>query len=393
MILCFVLFVSIFVWVKIWEEAQLSSEVQSVAYLIRHEAWQSWFVLTGGILSTGLLGTLLMLGTGQAYRGRMKREELEIVLNGTPFMLTRCGRDLRYRFVSASCAEMLGSPANELVGKPIVEVVGHEAFKTMLPRIEQVLQGSRVEYESEFAYRGTGLRTLHIVYTPDRNEDGEVIGWIASIRDITVERTLLMEVKHRSNNLLAVVQSLAHRSLASGQSLDDAKEAFESRLHALARTNRQLTKSNWRGVGLREMVHVEMEPFGGRTNIDAADILIAPKQAEHLSLVLHELTTNAAKYGALSNANGTVRLSWTISGQVENTRVHLKWQESGGPPVVMPTRQGFGTALVRAAFPDVEIDYAAKGLRCEFNVLLRHDEPGQTFTSNPPFLSVQGLEP
>jgi two-component sensor histidine kinase len=101
------------------------------------------------------------------------------------------------------------------------------------------------------------------------------------------------------------------------------------------------------------MVHVEMEPFGRRTNIDAADILIAPKQAEHLSLVLHELTTNAAKYGALSNANGTVRLSWTISGQVENTRVHLKWQESGGPPVVMPTRQGFGTALVRAAFPDV----------------------------------------
>jgi PAS domain-containing protein len=145
MILCFALFVSLSIQAKIWEE-QLSNEAPFAASRARHEAWQNWLVLTAGVLSTGLLGALLMLGTGQVYRVRVKQEELETVLGGTPFMLTRCGRDLRYRFVSALCAEMLGRPAKDVVGKPIAEIVGNEAFKA--PHIEQVLEGNRVEYET-----------------------------------------------------------------------------------------------------------------------------------------------------------------------------------------------------------------------------------------------------
>jgi hypothetical protein len=101
MILCFGLFVSLSFQARIWEE-QLANEAPSAAFLARHKAWQNWFVLTAGVLSTGLLGALLMLGTGQAYRVRAKQEELETVLGGTSFMLTRCGRDLRYRFISES---------------------------------------------------------------------------------------------------------------------------------------------------------------------------------------------------------------------------------------------------------------------------------------------------
>jgi PAS domain S-box-containing protein len=390
MILCFALFVSFSIQAKIWQEAQLSNELLSTTSLARHEAWQNWLILTAGVLSTGMLGALLMLGTGQANRVRVKQEELETVLGGTPFMLTRCGRDLRYRFISESYGQMLGLRPKDVLGKTIPEVVGDQAFKTMLPYIEKVLQGNRVEYERDVAYQSTPVRTVHTVYVPDENEDGEVIGWIASILDITNqkeaqkrERTLLMELQHRSNNLLAIVQSIAHRSLANGHSLDDAKKAFESRLQALAKANRQLTKSNWRGVGLREIVRLEMEPFGDRTSIAETDVVLAPKQAQYLSLALHELATNAAKYGALSNANGKVCISWTTTEQSNNGKLYFKWRESGGPPVVVPARQGFGTALIKATFPDAQIDYAVEGFSCEIHLLLGND----------PFLSIQDLAP
>jgi len=398
MILCFGLFVSLSFQARIWEE-QLANEVPSAAFLARHKAWQNWFVLTAGVLSTGLLGALLMLGTGQAYRVRAKQEELETVLGGTPFMLTRCGRDLRYRLISESYGQMLGLRPKDVVGKTIAEIVGNEAFKTMLPYIEKVLQGNRVEYERDIPYQNTAVRTVHTVYMPEKNDDGEVIGWIASMRDVTDrreaqkrERALLMEVQHRSNNLLAIVQSIAHRSFANGHSLNDVKKAFESRLQALANTNRQLTKSNWRGLGLREIVLLEMEPFGGRTSVNGADVLLTPKQAEYFSLALHELATNAAKYGALSNANGRVLISWTATEQGNNNKLDFKWQESEGPAVAAPIRQGFGTALIKSTFPDAQVDYAVEGLSCKIRLLVNED-PESENTPGPPYISTGDLGP
>src|SRR5438552_2386308 len=117
-----------------------------------------------------------------------KEAELEAVINRTPFMLTRCSRDLRYRFVSRAYAEGLGRPAEEINGKPIIEIVGKKAFRTILPHVEKVLQGRRVEYETEVSYRGARPRSMHCVYTPDRDGKGNVIGWFGSIIDITQRR-------------------------------------------------------------------------------------------------------------------------------------------------------------------------------------------------------------
>jgi PAS domain S-box-containing protein len=323
MILCFALFVAVFARVRGWE--QILEPAPSAGYLTQQHGWESYIVLAGGVFITGLLGALLMLSTGHTYRMRLKEEELEAVLHQTPFMLTRCSKDMRYRFVSESYAAMLGVRPEEMIGKSISEIVGEKAFRTMAPYIEKVLEGERVEYENEIGYRGIGVRSVHVVCTPDRNEHGELVGWIASILDVTAqkqaqqrERTLLLEVQHRSNNLLAVVQTIAHRSLASGQSMDVAKEAFESRLQALARTNRQVTKSNWQGVDLREIVRLEMEPFGGRSTIDGINVMLGPREAQNFSLVLHELATNAAKYGALSNGTGNVEISWAITTNGES---------------------------------------------------------------------------
>src|SRR6266850_2754198 len=108
---------------------------------------------------------------------RVKEAELEAIINRTPFMLSRCTRDLRFRFVSRAYAEMLGRPAEEISGKPLREIVGNKAFKVIFPYVEKVLEGHRIEYETEVSYQGARPRSMHCVYTPDRDRHGNVIGW------------------------------------------------------------------------------------------------------------------------------------------------------------------------------------------------------------------------
>jgi two-component sensor histidine kinase len=135
-----------------------------------------------------------------------------------------------------------------------------------------------------------------------------------------------------------------------------------------------LTKSNWGGANLSDLVRLELRPYAERTTVDGMDIILNPQHAQNFSLTLHELATNAAKYGALSNGSGKVGISWTITRQSNGKKLAFKWRERGGPPVIVPTRQGFGTALLKGTFPDARIDYAVEGLSCEIYIPLGHDE-------------------
>ncbi|MGB9052634.1 MAG: hypothetical protein WCC54_09985 [Pseudolabrys sp.] len=122
-------------------------------------------------------------------------------------------------------------------------------------------------------------------------------------------------------------------------------------------------------------MRLELEAFADRTLVEGTDIRVGPQLAQNFSLALHELATNAAKYGALSDRNGKVGIYWTMVSEGESNRLKLKWQERGGPQITQPTRQGFGTALLKAVFPDARFDYAMEGLNYEIDVLLRTDEP------------------
>ncbi len=185
-----------------------------------------------------------------------------------------------------------------------------------------------------------------------------------------IAKTLVREVQHRGNNLLAVVQSLAQRSLSGERSLTEARAAFEARLQALARANRQLTKANWSGASLHDIIRWELEPFAGRTRTSGDDLLLPPQQAQNFCLALHELATNAAKYGALSIQRGMIEVSWSIANDGETRLLKLKWRETGGPRVSPPGRRGFGTSLIQAAFADARLDFAPDGLLCEISLPL-----------------------
>ena len=142
-----------------------------------------------------------------------KEAELEAIINRTPFMLTRCSRDLRYRFVSRAYAEMLGRTPEEIAGKPIVEIMGEEGLKTLSPHIEKVLKGQHAEYEMEVSFQGVAAPCLHSVYTPDRDSKGNVIGWFASIVDVTERK--------RAEQRLAVNFAVT-KILAESPALSDA---------------------------------------------------------------------------------------------------------------------------------------------------------------------------
>lgn len=190
-----------------------------------------------------------------------------------------------------------------------------------------------------------------------------------------IEEILVREVQHRSNNLLAVIQSIAHKSLSGEYSLAIAKKAFEARLQALARSNRQLSNANWSGVDLKEIARIELEPYGERATIDGIDVIITAQYAQNFSLALHELATNAAKYGAFSNEHGRVTVSWTITAEDRSNRLSFVWQERGGPPVTEPERSGFGTSLLKTMFGSARLDYAPGGLICQIEVTLEGASP------------------
>jgi two-component sensor histidine kinase len=181
---------------------------------------------------------------------------------------------------------------------------------------------------------------------------------------------LVAELNHRVKNILAIVQSVAWQTLSANQSPADFKQAFDGRLRALSLAHDILTQGRWGHVEFEQLVERSLAPYHGADHGPHAEwsgshLLLPPNMVVPLSMVLHELSTNAAKYGAFSVENGQVSIAWhTDGGKVEFT-----WVESGGPPVRDEIRGGFGSKLIsRVVSYDLagaaDLDFAREGFRC-----------------------------
>lgn len=126
---------------------------------------------------------------------------LNTILDYTPFLVTRCSRDLRYLYASKAYAKMIGRTPGDIAGKPIIEVMGSNGFETISPRVDAVLRGRRIEYEDEVHFTGVGSRLLHVIYVPERDKRGQVIGWVASIIDVTELRSGRSHLNNGVDNL------------------------------------------------------------------------------------------------------------------------------------------------------------------------------------------------
>jgi two-component sensor histidine kinase len=171
-----------------------------------------------------------------------------------------------------------------------------------------------------------------------------------------------------------VVRGIAARTLTDDRTPAEARRVLADRLGALARAHEALAASDWAGARLRGLVEAELRPFGARAALDGPDLALAPKAAQTLSLVLHELATNAAKHGALSAPGGRVEVAWGLreaAGPGPGGReLRLRWRERGGPAVAAPARRGFGRTLVEQGWRhelggEVALDFRPEGLACE----------------------------
>jgi two-component sensor histidine kinase len=159
----------------------------------------------------------------------------------------------------------------------------------------------------------------------------------------------ILELRHRTKNILSIVQALVHQTLRGERTMSEARGVLSNRLVAMGNAVDTLLQTSWQPASLEEVVRaglIHSSSFEGRVRASGPPVPVGPGAAMSLSLVLHELESNAIKYGALSNDRGGVDLRWTVISGGDSATLMIVWQERGGPPVTPPTRQGFGTRLI-----------------------------------------------
>jgi two-component sensor histidine kinase len=202
-----------------------------------------------------------------------------------------------------------------------------------------------------------------------------VVGVLLDITDLKEaeqrQRLLFDELNHRVKNTLAIVQSLARQTLRTRRDPEEFARVFEDRLASLARAHNLLTRESWTGAPLRDIVDAAMAPFvdGGRViDVSGSPVVIPAGATITLSMMLHELAANSAKYGALATAGGRLSVRWETGSDPVAAAIDLCWQEEGGPPVVAPATTGFGSRLLQASArhldAQLDMDFAPQGLRC-----------------------------
>jgi two-component sensor histidine kinase len=194
---------------------------------------------------------------------------------------------------------------------------------------------------------------------------------------------LMAELDHRVKNVLARVAVVAMHSRQGHRTVDDFVKALDGRLKSMAAAHALLSRSRWCGVGLTDLVRRQLAPYTTDANISISgpDVMLTPAETQSLAMVIHELVTNAAKYGALSSPHGRVSVNWDLVGQGSST-LTIAWRECGGPPVAAPIRCSYGSSLIRDLIPHeldgaVDLTFPAEGACCKIALPLeRKPAPG-----------------
>ena len=277
-------------------------------------------------------------------------------------------------------ARLFGYTAEEAVGKPITILYPPDRLDESSEILARIRRGERIDhYDTVRRNKDGRLADVSLTVSPVKDAEGRVIGASKIARDVTDRRRaedlralMAGELNHRVKNTLATVQSIAAHSL-KGASDSQSRETFDERLVALSRTHDLLSRDNWEGASLRELLLQELEPYrseeGTRFVVAGPDLGLPPKAALALGMAFHELATNAAKYGALSRPAGQVRVTWEVLRASEPSALRLTWAEAGGPPVERTGRKGFGSIMIERGLAleldcTVALDFRPSGLVC-----------------------------
>jgi PAS domain S-box-containing protein len=272
---------------------------------------------------------------------------------------------------------IFGYASAEMVGQSIMRLIPQDRRDEEPEILDRIGRGERADpYETIRIHKDGSLIDISLSVSPIKDQAGKVIGASTIARDVTerrkaeqTQRLLVDEMKHRVKNSLSTVQAIATQSLRSASEAERA--AFIGRLRALANAHDVLTQENWHRAPMRDIVNQALTPFeASRFTISGPYVPIDANKSLQLTMALHELATNAVKYGALSNATGRVRIDWTVFGEPSGPSVQICWEERGGPPVHQTDRKGFGSKLLQVSFEKSEVIFAAEGVSCVLEMIL-----------------------
>jgi PAS domain S-box-containing protein len=273
---------------------------------------------------------------------------------------------------------LFGYLEQEAIGKPITMLIPEQHRDEEARILERIRGGERIDHFETVRQRKDGtLVSISLTVSPITDGLGRIVGASKIARDITEQKRreeqinlLAREADHRTKNLLALAQATVH--LTNGETAAELKSAIEGRLRALANAHTLLAQSRWAGADLRNLALEELSPYcaedddGSRARIEGPSLMLEQQPAQAIALALHELTTNAVKYGALSIPSGRIALTWRRQSV---NRLSVRWVETGGPQVRAPTRKGFGTRVMTRVCEqlngELKFDWRADGLICD----------------------------
>src|SRR5215813_12709852 len=295
---------------------------------------------------------------------------------------------------NSGAERLFGYMSDEIVGKPITFLIPSDRHTEVRTILERISRGERIEnYETVRRRKDGSLIDVSLTISPVRNADGKIVGASKIARDIARqkhaerrEKMLMAELDHWVRNALARVAMLAMSSCRDSSSIDEFARSLDGRIHSMALAHTLLSQRAGHGAGLGVLVHNQLAPYAAEANITirGTELMLTPVAIQAMGMVLHELVTNAAKYGALSVPTGQVSVCWDRRQNGSNAaNLIFVWREFGGPPTAAEVKSGYGTRLIRELVPyelggTVDLVLAPEGVTCRIELPLGKSETAIT---------------
>ena len=286
----------------------------------------------------------------------------------------------RIEYVNPAFTLMTGYEAREVLGRTPRFLQGPQTDRDMLDRMRRALKaGERFQGEASNYRKDGSTYTVEWLISPVRDRDGRITHWVSAQRDITDRRAsedrqnlLVRELHHRVRNTLATVQAVLNASLRSSIGMAEFGRSFGGRITSLSKTHAMITEDQTQAVSFADLLKAGLEaydePGRRRVSLQGPHALLRSELAVPVGMALHEMTANAVRHGALGHADGRLEVTWSLREEAGARRLRWTWNEHDGPPVALPTREGFGIGLLRQllayqAGADVDVDFDPDGLR------------------------------